>query len=138
VIANHFNSKGGDDPLFGRVQPPVRATEEQRHQQAQIVNRFVRDILARSLLANVIVLGDLNDFEFSETLGILQRGALVDRVFALPKPERYTYVFEGNSQVLDHILVSPRLLFSTAGYDIVHVNSEFVDASRSTDAHGGG
>jgi predicted extracellular nuclease len=59
-------------------------------------------------------------------------------VFALPKPERYTYVFEGNSQVLDHILVSPRLLFSTAGYDIVHVNSEFVDASRSTDAHGGG
>ena len=23
VIANHFNSKGGDDPLFGRFQPPV-------------------------------------------------------------------------------------------------------------------
>ena len=26
VIANHFNSKGGDDPLFGRFQPPVRAS----------------------------------------------------------------------------------------------------------------
>ena len=25
VIANHFNSKGGDQPLFGRFQPPTRA-----------------------------------------------------------------------------------------------------------------
>ena len=25
VIANHFNSKGGDQPLFGRFQPPARA-----------------------------------------------------------------------------------------------------------------
>ncbi len=25
VIANHFNSKGGDDPLMGRFQPPQRA-----------------------------------------------------------------------------------------------------------------
>ena len=24
VIANHFNSKGGDEPLFGRFQPPTR------------------------------------------------------------------------------------------------------------------
>src|SRR5262249_27512226 len=29
VIANHFNSKGGDDPLFGRHQPPVRSSEVQ-------------------------------------------------------------------------------------------------------------
>ena len=27
----------------------------------------------------------------------------------LPTPERYTYVFEGNSQVLDQILVSRKL-----------------------------
>ena len=41
VIVNHFNSKGGDDPLFGRFQPPNRITETQRHAQAQIVNDFV-------------------------------------------------------------------------------------------------
>ena len=27
AIANHFNSKGGDDPLFGRFQPPVRVLD---------------------------------------------------------------------------------------------------------------
>ena len=27
VIANHFNSKGGDDPLMGRFQPPVPVDE---------------------------------------------------------------------------------------------------------------
>ena len=34
AIANHFNSKGGDQPLFGRFQPPVRSSEVQRHRQA--------------------------------------------------------------------------------------------------------
>ena len=32
VIGNHFNSKGGDDPTFGRFQPPRRRSSEvQRH-----------------------------------------------------------------------------------------------------------
>ena len=56
VIANHFNSKGGDNPLFGRFQPPVFSSEVQRHQQAQIVNNFVDAILAIDPNANVVVL----------------------------------------------------------------------------------
>ena len=65
-IANHFNSKGGDDPLFGRFQPPDRVTEAQRHQQATVVADFVaRRPRAPTRDANVVVLGDLNDFEFS-------------------------------------------------------------------------
>jgi uncharacterized protein len=127
VIANHFNSKGGDDPLFGRFQPPTRITEVQRHAQAQVVNDFVDDILAVDQGADVIVLGDLNDFEFSETLQILQGAVLENLLLTLPRPERYTYVFEGNSQVLDQILVSRHLVRSLSVYDVVHVNSEFAD-----------
>jgi len=41
VIANHFNSKGGDDPLRGRFQPPNEVTAPQRHQQATLVDNFV-------------------------------------------------------------------------------------------------
>ena len=37
VIANHFNSKGGDDPLYGRFQPPTLSSQIQRNQQAQVV-----------------------------------------------------------------------------------------------------
>ena len=134
AIANHFNSKGGDDPLFGRFQPPVRRTEVQRHQQAAIVNAFVDDLLAADHNARVAVLGDINDFEFSETTSILESGGVLTSLFdTLPQRERYSYVFEGNSQVLDQILVSSKLLQRLEGYDSVHVNSEFHDQDSDHD-----
>src|SRR5690606_22538901 len=33
VVANHFASKGGDEPTHGRFQPPARSSEEQRVKQ---------------------------------------------------------------------------------------------------------
>jgi predicted extracellular nuclease len=134
VIANHFSSKGGDQPLFGRFQPPTRSTEVARHAQAQVVNDFVDELLAADDEANVIVLGDINDFEFSETVDILEGGVLTTLMDTLPKPERYSYVFEGNSQVLDQILVSENLLGAfPIDYDPVHVNSEFADQASDHD-----
>jgi predicted extracellular nuclease len=133
LVANHFNSKGGDHPLFGRFQPPARPSETQRHRQALLVRGFVDDILAADRRAAVVVLGDLNDFEFSRTTEILTAGgALVDLPRTLPRRERYTYVFEGNSQVLDHILLS-RGVASGADYDIVHTNSEYADRASDHD-----
>jgi predicted extracellular nuclease len=134
VIANHFSSKGGDDPLFGRFQPPQRSSEVARHAQAQVVNDFVDEIKAAQSHANVIVLGDINDFEFSETVDILEGGVLSSLMDTLPKPERYSYVFEGSSQVLDQILVSNNMLGSfPIEYDPVHVNSEFADQASDHD-----
>lgn len=140
VIANHFASKGGDDPLFGRFQQPVRGSEAQRHSQAQVVRGFVDKLLAADPDANVIVLGDINDFEFSRTTDILVgsgSSALTDLPRTLPAPERYTYVFQGNSQVLDHILLSRNLVRTMANkrysYDIVHTNAEFHDQDSDHD-----
>ena len=127
VLVNHFNSKGGDQPLFGRFQPPTLSSETQRVQQATVVHDFIEDILTLDPDANVIVLGDLNDFHFSTPLNVLKAGILEDLVESLPLAEQYTYVFEGNSQVLDHILASNRLASVPFSYDIVHVNSEFAD-----------
>ncbi len=134
AIANHWKSKSQDQPLFGRFQPPTRITEAQRNTEAQVVRNFADEILAVDPQANVIVLGDLNDFEFSLPLTTLKgSGDLTDLVLhalieTLPQNERYTYVFDGNSQTLDHILLS-RNLFSHFQfvYDVVHVNSEFPD-----------
>jgi predicted extracellular nuclease len=133
VIVNHFNSKGGDQPLFGRFQPPSRSSEVQRHAQAVIVNSFVDSILAGNPNANVVVLGDINDFEFSETVSILEGGVLSSLMNRLPKRERYSYVFEGNSQVLDQILVSEHLGRFSIDYDVVHVNSEFATQTSDHD-----
>jgi predicted extracellular nuclease len=129
VIANHFNSKGGDQGLTAQYQPPVRSSETQRHQQAALVNGFVKDILAKERNADVIALGDINDFEFSDTAKILEGdGELWSAIKSLPKSERYTYDYQGNSQVLDQILVSPSIRRGCDfEYDSVHINSEFHD-----------
>jgi hypothetical protein len=133
VIALHLSSKGGDQPLFGRFQPPTRSSEVARHAQAQSVNHFVDQILAADPAANVIVLGDVNDFDFSETVQILEGGVLATLMDTLPPAERYSYVFEGNSQVLDQILVSNNLLGFRLEYDPVHVNAEFADQASDHD-----
>ncbi|HEX9269742.1 MAG TPA: PKD domain-containing protein [Candidatus Limnocylindria bacterium] len=125
VIANHFNSKGGDDPLFGRFQPPTRSSEAQRLQQAYVVNDFVDTLLGVEPNANVVVLGDLNDFEFSAQVQALEGGVLHDLIETLPQNERYSYDFEGNAQTLDHILSSDALFGRPFTFDVVHVNSEF-------------
>ena len=125
VIANHFSSKGGDQPLFGRNQPPVLGSETRRIQQAQIVNNFVDAILAADANANIVVLGDFNDFEFSTALTTLKGGVLTALIETLPAGERYSYVFDGNSQTLDHILLSGNLMSKPLEFDVVHVNSEF-------------
>ncbi|WP_116211116.1 endonuclease/exonuclease/phosphatase family protein [Streptomyces olivoreticuli] len=132
VVANHFNSKGGDQGLDSRFQPPARTSEVQRTEQAKLVNGFVKQLLAADRRANVIVAGDLNDYQFSPALGALTAGgALTDQVTELPRKERYGYVFQGNSQVLDHILTSRHV--SRTEYDIVHINAEFADQASDHD-----
>ena len=127
VIGNHLNSKGGDQPLFGPNQPPNLNSEVQRTQQATIVKDFVQGLLATNPNANVVVAGDLNDFEFSNPLSILESGGLNTLIETLPANERYTYNFQGNAQTLDHILVSNNLSSNLDGFDVVHINSEFAD-----------
>ncbi|MGW9025212.1 endonuclease/exonuclease/phosphatase family protein [Streptomyces sp. NPDC055722] len=129
VIANHLNSKGGDQGLTAQYQPPARSSEVQRHLQATEVNTFVKDVLDTQRNADVIALGDMNDFQFSDTTKILEDGgALWSAIKSLPRSERYTYDYQGNSQVLDQILVSPAIRRGCdLDYDSVHINSEFHD-----------
>ncbi|MGE3913291.1 MAG: endonuclease/exonuclease/phosphatase family protein, partial [Chloroflexota bacterium] len=127
AIANHFNSKGGDEPLFGQAQPPTLTSEVQRLQQANVLKGFVQSILAIDPNALIVAAGDFNDFEFSPPLQVLQSGGLTSLVTTLPANQRYSYVFDGNSQTLDHILVSPGSQAALDGFDVVHMNAEFWD-----------
>jgi predicted extracellular nuclease len=133
VIGNHFNSKGGDQPLHGRNQEPTRSSEAQRHLQAAEVNTFVKSLLAADKDAQIVVLGDLNDFEFSTTTDILTGGGtvLTPLITKLPAAERYSYVYDGNSQTLDHILTSRAI--RRVELDVVHINAEFADQASDHD-----
>ncbi|WP_342150346.1 choice-of-anchor I family protein [Methylorubrum sp. SB2] len=158
VVNNHFTSKGGSAPLLGSDQPPFNAGEVQRAAQAQAVNGFVDRLLARDAGAKVMVVGDLNEFPGEQPLSVLKGEAsltdysvpgsdpidatatytpggtaiLSDLMDSLPEAERYDYVFEGNSQTLDHVLVTGGLR-QGAEFDIVHINAEFADQTSDHD-----
>ncbi|HLL12404.1 MAG TPA: endonuclease/exonuclease/phosphatase family protein, partial [Rubrivivax sp.] len=128
VIANHFNSKIGDQPLYGPQQPPVLVTADQRRAQAQVLGSFVAGLLAINPNANIVLTGDFNDFQFADTLSPLAAAGLTNMTDQLPASDRYTYSFDGNLQALDHIWVSANLLAKgDLAYDIVHANAEFID-----------
>ncbi|CAM3757462.1 endonuclease/exonuclease/phosphatase family protein [Nocardiopsis gilva] len=125
IVTNHFASKRGDQALHGIHQPPERTSEIQRHDQAELVRAFTDDLTAADPAANVMVVGDLNDFQFSRTLEILTAdGGLNNPLLGLPEEERYNYVYDGNSQALDHMLLDPAA-GERARYEVVRTNAEF-------------
>lgn len=133
IINNHLRSKGGDNGIFGSVQPPVYRSEGQRSTQAKVISKFVKKILLQDENANVIVLGDMNDFEFRRSMQILKKTPLTNLTETIPHNDRYTYVYQGNSQLLDHIFVSKNLITDGTKTDIVHISAEYPTAQRASD-----
>ncbi len=132
VVANHFNSKGGDEAIHGRNQPPNRSSEVQRAKQSAALKTFTEQIRTLDKGANVVLAGDLNDYQFSPALKTLTGdGNLKALIDTLPVNERYSYVFEGNSQTLDHLVMSKNI--TRFSYDVVHINAEFADQASDHD-----
>jgi predicted extracellular nuclease len=145
VINNHLTSRFGSSAIFGGLQPFIQAGEADRAAQTGALNEVVDALLAgahgneihASKSGRIIVAGDLNTMEFTDDITDILPGTGPDRVLTnlidgLTDDNVYTFNFEGNSQVLDHMLVTDNLLGS-AQFDIVHVN---VDFPRVTSAVG--
>lgn len=135
VIATHLKSQSGDEPLYGQNQPPRLHSESKRKSQASVIYSRIKKITAIKSDAKIIVLGDMNDHYFSNSLDNLKGNPqiLYNLVENLNINERYTYVYKGNSQTFDHILVSTPLKDASAQIDVVHVNAEFLSLNRASD-----
>ncbi|MEM1111634.1 MAG: endonuclease/exonuclease/phosphatase family protein [Pseudomonadota bacterium] len=141
VIVNHFSSKGGSAPILGIAQDftsrqedvSVNGSLDERQLQSGAVQGFVSDLLVSDPNANIVVLGDFNEFEFISPVTGLEAAGLVNQTFDLAPEERYSFAFQGNSQSLDHILLSASL-DASAAFEVVRVNSEFAASpSRASD-----
>jgi predicted extracellular nuclease len=127
IVNNHLTSRFGSTPLFGSVQPFVQAGGLERAAQVRALNAYAAHVLAADPEARLIVLGDMNTFEFSHELAEVLPGSpptLYQLLFGVVEDERYSYNFQGNSQTLDHVFVS-RSLRRHAELDIVHLNVDF-------------
>ncbi len=133
IINNHWNSKGGDTPLFGSIQPPRLDSERQRNKQAAVVKEFIEKVMTMEKDALILLVGDLNDFYFANPVRMLEDAKMLNLQLRLDSAERYSYIYDGNSQVLDNMLVSPALSDYITEFDIIHINSEFPYRERFSD-----
>ena len=125
VIVNHWKSKGDDTP-------EVEYTLPRRIEQAQFVAGLAQEILAADPGADLIVLGDMNDFLDSQPLAVLTDARLSDLLLEVPKPQRYTYIYQGESEVLDHVLISPDLWDEFVTVALAHINADYPNTYEYT------
>jgi hypothetical protein len=85
----------------------------------------VQAILATDGAAQIVVLGDLNDFYGGAAITTLQNTTNLFHPYEwLPRLQRYSYIFNGAAQVLDHALVTANLVDQLALVQIVHMHAD--------------
>lgn len=115
LLNNHFTSMSGGE----------EATQPRRVAQAAWNLEIAQELLNGDPQAYLAVLGDLNSYYDSPPLLTLQDGGLTNLFDTLAPEERYTYIYEGNSQVLDHILVNENLRGILTAVDVLHSNADY-------------
>lgn len=116
VFVNHFKSKRG-----GELE-----TAPWRLAQARHLLELVSATNSSDGDSATIVLGDFNDYDNSSIMRVfLDSGRFIDGLEEIPEAERYTYIFDGASQLVDWILVSPWLKDRIVSANIFHVNADY-------------
>jgi uncharacterized protein len=162
VIVNHLRSLNGvDDTSAGTngwatVGDRVRA---KRLEQAEDLADLVQARQAASPAERVVLVGDFNAYDFNDglgdSLGVIKGTPVPDAETAVPgdgvdlvDPDldnlgatllpaaRYSYVFDGNAQALDHVLVNRALVHDTTARRLEHarIGADFPETARNDGA----
>ena len=146
VIVNHLRSfLDIEDPADGnRVRTKRRA-------QAEFLANLVQARQAANPSEPIVLVGDFNAFEFNDGLvdslgtikgtptpadqvvlasGDLVNPSLSNLVEVVPANERYSYSFNGNAQVLDHILVNDPILPRVTRIHYARNNADYPESMR--------
>jgi len=114
-LNNHFTSMSGGE----------KVTEPRRNAQAAWNAAIAQEIQEEHLGALLSVMGDLNSYYGSLPLKTLEYSGLINLFDWLEPEERYSYVYQGSSQVLDHILVNENLEAYLVEVNVLHCNADF-------------
>jgi predicted extracellular nuclease len=86
---------------------------------------------------NVLVAGDLNDFEFSTALSTLAGGNVLTNLWTkAPVGQAYSYKFNGHLQTLDHIFVTAGLEARVTDFRYVHFDNDHYERCIDPDGDG--
>lgn len=92
--------------------------------------RDMRDIMAQHNAAGDLAIagGDFNDVMGSSPIGILDASSAIANLFYdLPATEWWTFIFSGESEVLDHAYATQALMNSAwiRDFSAIHINADF-------------
>ncbi|HEX4853566.1 endonuclease/exonuclease/phosphatase family protein [Arenimonas sp.] len=152
VFVNHLRSLNGiDDSTAGSNGWPTESdrVRNKRAQQALYLANLVEARQQANPDEHIVLLGDFNAFEFSDgyadVMGIIRgdeapeaevltftaspvTAPLIDGSELITEAaERYSYVFAGNAQTLDHVIVNEALVMDTGSLSVDHarINADF-------------
>ncbi|KXV32317.1 hypothetical protein AD940_14750 [Gluconobacter thailandicus] len=137
LINVHLSSQAGSSELYGATQPPVNhggttSTVNNRIAQAQYITNYVQNQLSSDPTAKIGILGDFNDVAWSDANQVYANAGLTDMETKEDASNRYTYIYEGNAQSLDHTVGTDG--FANAGqFQTLHVNTGQLDAESDHD-----
>lgn len=152
VIVNHLRSLSGIDDVGSGSSGWATGGERvrvKRGMQAAFTARIVESMQQANPDENIVLVGDFNAFQFNDgyvdVLGVLTGDpAAEDQVLthiASPlnsllidgsqlvadESEHYSFVFAGNAQTLDHVLVNEAVIADAGGLKVDHarINADF-------------
>jgi hypothetical protein len=118
VIVCHLKSKVGDTSSLQYTLP-------RRIEQAQFVAGFVLQIRQTNPESQLVVLGDFNDFPDSQPLIQIQNTGLRGAMGLVERDSRYSYIYQGISQYLDNIYITPQLKLLPVKVEAIHINADY-------------
>ncbi len=145
VINNHLKALPADDPTSS-------STRDKRQAEAQELAQLIQNLQAATPGILLAVSGDLNAFEFNDSMndvvGTLEgTPAPANQVveantavvwpnltelasYSLPASQRYSYTESGNAQQLDHMLLGSGALARLSRFAIGHLNADFPESLK--------
>jgi len=148
AIVNHLKSfLGVDDPKDGGARVRLK-----RRLQAEFLAKIVQEKQTANPNECILLLGDFNAYQFNDgigdTIGTLKgtpapkesvmnysedlvNPDMTDLVDLIKADQRYSYSFDGNAQVLDHILVNAAMRKHLAGFGYGRLNADFPETYRN-------
>ena len=149
VIVNHLKSLRGYGFNEEKDYPAVRM---KKRQQAEFLAKWLNERQKANPNERIALVGDFNAFQFSDGItdvidtikgtptakdavinssDDLVNPDLVNIVDLLPAAQRYSYVFDGNAQVLDHVIINEALRKHIAGFAYARINADFPETYRN-------
>ncbi|MEM7083246.1 MAG: lamin tail domain-containing protein [Pseudomonadota bacterium] len=138
IINVHQRSLGGIDG------DDATRVKTKRFEQAETLAQYIQGLQTASPDIHLVVTGDFNAFEFTDgfvdVMGQISGNLdplgdeigttdivnpdLTNHVLSLPAEERYSFIFAGNAQVLDHTLTSTALNPFVSGFEFARANAD--------------